>query len=67
MSLTESYLIYIDKIERASIKKNPDDLNKYYNLSKSRIVNSIYNTYDSYLRNKYKIDINHKALNSLSR
>ena len=67
MGLNESYLIYIDKIENASVKKNSDDYINYFNISKATIVNNLYNTYDTYLRNKYKIDINYKALDSISR
>ena len=34
-------------------------------LSRDKIVSELYNTYDSYLKNKYKIDINYKALDSI--
>ena len=61
----ENYLIYIDKIENVSIHKNSDDYKKYFNLSKVKIANSLYNTYDSYLRNKYKININYNALDNV--
>ena len=65
ISLQESYLVYIDKIEKASIEKNTEDYKKYFNLSKTRIATNLYNTYDSYLRKKYKIDINYNALDSV--
>ena len=67
INFAESYLVYVDKINNKSISKNPDDYNKYFDLSKEKLVNSLYNTYDSYLRNKYEININYKALDSLSR
>jgi len=62
IGLTENYLIYIDKIEHRSIAKDSDEYEKYFNLSKGDMTNNIFNTYDHYLMNKYKININHKAL-----
>ena len=35
---------------------------KYLNLSKNKITNELYNTYDNYIKKRYKIDINYKAL-----
>ena len=65
IGLSENYLIYIDKIENTSIDKSADDYKKYFNLSKNKIENSLYNTYDTYLTNKYKININYKALDRI--
>ncbi len=62
----ESYLIYIDKIENIPLNQNPDNFKKYLILSKKNMANRIYNTYDTYLKNKYKIDINYKALDSIN-
>ena len=61
----ENFLIYIDKIENASINKNPDDYKIYSHLSKVKIAKGLYNTYDSYLRKKYKININYNALDNV--
>ena len=58
----ESFLIYIDKIEHVSLDKNPENYNKYFNLSKNKISDDLYNTYNSYLKKKYKVNINYKAL-----
>ena len=63
--LTENYLIYIDKIENLSIKENSADYVKYSNLSKIEITTNLFNTYDSYLKKKYNIDINYSALNNV--
>ena len=62
IGLTENYLIYIDKIEHESITKDSDEYEKYFNLSRSEMTNNIFNTYDHYLKNKYNIKINYKAL-----
>ena len=34
-------------------------------LSKIKIANELFNTYDNHIRNKYKIDINYKALETV--
>jgi len=65
-SFSEIFLIYIDKIENALINKNSQDYNKYLNLSKTKIISNLSNTYDLYLNNKYKININYKALNKVN-
>ena len=65
IGLTESYLVYINKIENKSIKKTSENYKKYYNLSKVKIASSVYNSYDTYLRNKYEIEINRNALEKI--
>ena len=65
LNLSENFLIYIDKIENVSINKNSEDYQKYLNLSRIRIVNELYNTYDNYIKKRYKIDINYQALNTV--
>ena len=65
IGLSENFLIYIDKIENTSVDKSSDDYKKYFNLSKNIMTKSLYNTYDTYLANKYKININYKALDRI--
>ena len=67
IGLTESFLVYIDKVERANIDEKSEEYNKYFNLSKNRMIKSLYSTYDNYLENKYDININYKALDNISR
>ena len=62
---TKSFLIYIDKIENVTINEKSDEYKKYLNLSKSKITNGLFNLYDGYLKKKYKIDINNKALDTV--
>jgi len=52
-------------VESTHIKKNDENYDKYLNLSKVKFTSSVYNTYDLYLKDKYKIDINYKALKSI--
>ena len=61
-TLAKNYLVYIDKIENVSIDKNSDNYKKYKKISKIYLENRLYSTYDVYLKNKYKININYKAL-----
>ena len=58
----ENFLIYINEIGNVSIDEKSENYKKYFNLSKNRIANDLYNTYNSYLENKYEININRKAL-----
>ena len=62
IDLTDVFLIYIDEIKESYVKAKSEDYKKYENLSKLKITSSLYNSYDFYLKNKYEIDINYKAL-----
>ena len=62
IEFTENFLIYIDKIINVSINENSNDYEKYFKLSKIAMTNGIFNTYDNYIKKKYEIDINYKAL-----
>ena len=52
-------------IENTSIKKTSENYKKYYNLAKVKIASNVYNSYDTYLRNKYEIEINRNALEKI--
>ena len=65
IGLTENFLVYIDKIENTSIDEKSNEYEKYLKLSKIRVTNELFNTYDIYIKEKYKIDINYKALNTV--
>ena len=65
IGMTESFLIYIDKIENVTIDEKSDSYKKYLRLSRVKLSNELFNTYDSYIRKKYKIDINYKTLNTV--
>ena len=62
VDMSESYLVYIEKIINVNIDKASKDYKKYITLSKGKIVNDILNTYDEYIRNRHEIDINYQAL-----
>ena len=64
VNLSDILLVFINSVENVEFSNNPDDYKKYMNLSKKKLTNSLYNTYDTYLKRKYEIDINYKALES---
>ena len=62
ITISENYLVFVNRIENIEIKKDSDEYIEYTNLYKTNTVNSLYDSYDNYLKNKYKIEINYKAL-----
>ena len=39
--------------------------NKYLKLAKLKITRELFNTYDNYIKKRYKIDINYQALDNV--
>jgi len=65
INFTENYLVYIDKIINVTIDENSDEYEKYFNITKNRISRDLYNTYDKYLSDRYKIDINYNVVEEI--
>ena len=65
IQLTENFLVYINKIIDVSVDENSDEYKKYFKLAKISITNELFNTYDKYIKEKYEIDINYKALKTV--
>jgi len=65
IGFSKNYLIFIDKIENVTIDESSEEYQKYLDLTKSKIVSDLYNTYDNYLSSRYKIDINYQALDEI--
>ena len=65
MFLSNAFLVYVKEVKNKNIEKDSKDYDKYYNLSKTEMISSLYNSYDIYLKNKYKIDINYKVLDQI--
>jgi len=59
---SKNFLIYIDKIDNVKINEDTEDIEKYTNLAKFKIITNLYNTYDSYIKKRYDIEINYQAL-----
>ena len=65
IEFSENFLIYIDKIENVSIGEKTGNYKKYFDLSRNKITTDLYNTYNSYLENKYEISINYQTLDKI--
>ena len=65
LNFVENFLIFIDKVENASINDAANEYEEYQRISRVRISNGLFNTYDEYLKNKYEIDINYNALKTV--
>lgn len=65
IGFTENFLVYIDSVKNVTIDKNSEDYNKYLNLTKFDMKSDLFNTYDLYLKNEYKIKINQNTLKNI--
>ena len=65
LNLSEAYLIYIDTVEQVTINNDSDEYKAYSNLAKFNIKGEIFNTYDTYLKAKYEIEINYNTLDNI--
>ena len=63
--LAENFLIYIDRIKSVTINEKTNEYKKYLNISQNKISNALLNTYDDYIKKKYKLDINYKTLEAV--
>ena len=63
INLKDNFIVYIEKVENASISYNSDEYKKYFDLSKIRLTSGLFNSYDNYIKKKYDIEINYKSLN----
>ena len=65
IQLKENFLVYINEVISKSIDENSEDYEKYFKLAKTSMTNKLFNTYDKYIKEKYKIDINYKTLSTV--
>ncbi len=65
LNFAENLLVFINKIENIAINEDSDDYQKYLKLAKTKITASLYNTYDNYIKKRYKIDINYQAVDTV--
>ena len=65
LDLAENFLIYIDRIKSVTINEKTNEYKKYLNISQNKISNALLNTYDDYIKKKYKLDINYKTLEAV--
>ena len=65
LNFAENLLVFIDKIENIAINENSSEYQKYLKMAKTQITASLYNTYDNYIKKRYKIDINYQAVDTV--
>jgi len=65
ISLTKNFLIFIKKIENVSLEEKSDEYIRYKKISENTLKNRLFNTYDNYMKKKYKIDINYSAVDTV--
>ena len=56
------YLTYIDKVLTNNITKNDSKIKFYTNRSTNQIKDTLYNSYDYVMNNKYNINLNQNTL-----
>ena len=61
-NLNKNLLVYVNEIKNVTIDKKSKDYKKYYEQTRSKLINDIYKTYDKYLSNKYKVNVNNNAV-----
>ncbi len=61
----KTYLVWIKEIEKPSLDKTSDKYNKYYHETIIGLKNNIYSSFDHYINQKYKVEINYKTLERL--
>ena len=64
-SFKKNFLIYVEKTEYKSFKKDSKNFEKYKNRAKMRFIREIYDTYDKSLNAKYNIKLNDKVINRI--
>ena len=65
VGLRESYLVRIESVQDKKINKDSEEYKKYFMLSQAKMTSELFNTFDRYLKKKYKIKINEKALEAM--
>ncbi len=65
LRLTQNFLVFVDKVEKTYVDENTDEYKKFSNLSKIKLTNELFNTYDNYIKKKYEIEINYKTLDTI--
>ena len=61
-ALKENFLVFSIKTNFKNIKKNTNEFEKYEAKARLNLVNNIYQTYDSNLNQKYKVELNQRTI-----
>ena len=63
--MQDNYIIRIEKELKPEINKKSEEYRKYYERANAKYISKVYKSYDRYINENYKIDINQKVLERL--
>ena len=61
----KNFLVWVKEIQKPSLDKTSDEYDKYYHETIIGLKNNIYSSFDHYINQKYKVEINYKTLERL--
>ena len=61
----KTFLVWVREIQKPSLNKASDEYDKYYQETIIGLKNNIYSSFDHYINQKYKVEINYKTLEKL--
>ena len=61
----KTFLIWVKEIQKPSLNKASDEYDKYFYETIISLKNNIYSSFDHYINQKYKVEINYKTLDRL--
>ena len=61
--LSKNYIVLSEKTEFDKLDKKSDNYKKYQSIAKLNLAQNFYKSYDKRVNEKYKIDLNNKAIN----
>ena len=61
----ETFLIWLNEIQETKLSNTSENYEKYRYETSIDLKNNIYSTFDYYLRDNYKVQINHQTLERL--
>jgi peptidyl-prolyl cis-trans isomerase D len=61
----KTFLVWIKEIKKPTLDKTSDEYNRYYHEAIIGLKNNIYSSFDHYINQKYKVEVNYKTLERL--
>jgi len=61
----KTFLILVKEIQKTNLDKTSDEYDKYYYETVISLKNNIYSSFDHYINQKYKVEINYQTLERL--
>ena len=61
----KTFLVWVKEIQKTSLNESSDEYDKYYQKTIIGLKNNILSSFDHYINQKYKVEINYKTLERL--